>query len=254
MKILHSLFFRAMCGLVSGVLLLMYRDEMYQWVTIVLGIVFFLSGVASCILYLAERKRASKEKARAEEVENYNKNSKKDASHKEGNEKSSHDKGNHSLPIEGEGSGRGSLSYPITGEGSGRGSVITGIASIIFGAMLALAPQTFMPWLSYIFAALLGLGSLLLIFNLAMSLRTRRLHWLLWVAPLLLFLCAVLIIVIPERLEQKDTILGTALVLYGLTEIINGLALHKRPTPLTPSREEGGGVDTPLAENKENNI
>ena len=40
-----------------GVLLIKYREETVTWLTIVIGILFFLSGVISCVAYFVARRR-----------------------------------------------------------------------------------------------------------------------------------------------------------------------------------------------------
>ena len=42
MKILQSSFFRSLCAIVVGVLLIQYREETVRWITILMGVMFFL--------------------------------------------------------------------------------------------------------------------------------------------------------------------------------------------------------------------
>ena len=56
MKVLQSSFFRALCALIVGALTIMYRDEAQKWLVIVIGVLFFLSGVISCAVYYGSRK------------------------------------------------------------------------------------------------------------------------------------------------------------------------------------------------------
>ena len=51
MKILQSSFFRAFTAIIVGGLLILYRQDMMQWLTIAIGILFFLSGVISLTAY-----------------------------------------------------------------------------------------------------------------------------------------------------------------------------------------------------------
>lgn len=53
MKILQSSFMRAICAIIVGALLVRYREQTVTWITIAIGILFFLSGVASCAAYFA---------------------------------------------------------------------------------------------------------------------------------------------------------------------------------------------------------
>ena len=58
MKIMRSSAFRAVCAVVTGVLLIKYREQTVEWITIAIGILFFLSGVVSVAAYLSARSRA----------------------------------------------------------------------------------------------------------------------------------------------------------------------------------------------------
>lgn len=58
MKIMQSSAFRAVCAVVIGVLLIKYREQTVEWITIAIGILFFLSGVVSVATYLSARSRA----------------------------------------------------------------------------------------------------------------------------------------------------------------------------------------------------
>ena len=60
MKILQSSIFRALITIVVGVLLLKYREETMHWLTIVIGLLFFISGLLSVCFYLYEKQRLKK--------------------------------------------------------------------------------------------------------------------------------------------------------------------------------------------------
>lgn len=55
---MQSSAFRAVCAVVIGVLLIKYREQTVEWITIAIGILFFLSGVVSVATYLSARSRA----------------------------------------------------------------------------------------------------------------------------------------------------------------------------------------------------
>ena len=59
MKIVQSSFFRAICSIIIGVLLLRYPDHTVTWITLAIGIMFLLSGVFSTLAYLNARKNSS---------------------------------------------------------------------------------------------------------------------------------------------------------------------------------------------------
>lgn len=52
MKIIGSSFFRALCAIAVGVLLLRTPDSTVEWITIAIGVLFFVSGAISCLDYL----------------------------------------------------------------------------------------------------------------------------------------------------------------------------------------------------------
>lgn len=51
MKIIQTSFFRAIAAIIVGALLIKYRQETVTWLTISMGVLFFLSGLISCIVY-----------------------------------------------------------------------------------------------------------------------------------------------------------------------------------------------------------
>lgn len=59
MQIIQSSLARAVSAIIMGVLLIKYREQTVTWLTIVIGILFFLSGVISCAAYFVARHRES---------------------------------------------------------------------------------------------------------------------------------------------------------------------------------------------------
>lgn len=51
MKILQSSFFRAICALAIGILLIKYPDNTVTWITVAIGCLFLLSGIISLVVY-----------------------------------------------------------------------------------------------------------------------------------------------------------------------------------------------------------
>ena len=51
MKLIKTSFFRAITAVIVGVLLITYREETITWLTIGIGILFFLSGLITCIIF-----------------------------------------------------------------------------------------------------------------------------------------------------------------------------------------------------------
>ena len=54
---------------VTGFLLVKYNQGAMTWLTITIGLLFFLSGAVSCIIYYVEKERIEKKKAKAEKEE-----------------------------------------------------------------------------------------------------------------------------------------------------------------------------------------
>ena len=60
MKVVHSSFFRALCAIIVGVLLIQYREQTVTWITIAIGVLFFLSGVISIATYFSAKRNVDK--------------------------------------------------------------------------------------------------------------------------------------------------------------------------------------------------
>lgn len=60
MKVIHSSFFRAICAIIVGALLIQYREQTVTWITIAIGVLFFLSGVISIVTYFSAKRNSSK--------------------------------------------------------------------------------------------------------------------------------------------------------------------------------------------------
>lgn len=69
MKVLQISAIRAIIVLVTGFLLVRYREETMTWMTITVGILFLLSGLVSCIAYYFEKEKVAKKTATAEQQE-----------------------------------------------------------------------------------------------------------------------------------------------------------------------------------------
>ena len=59
MKVLQSSVFRAICAIAIGILLIKYPDNTVTWITIAIGVLFFLSGVISLVVYYNALKHVS---------------------------------------------------------------------------------------------------------------------------------------------------------------------------------------------------
>ena len=181
MKVLQISAIRAIIVLVTGFLLVRYREETMTWMTITVGILFLLSGLVSCIAYYFEKEKVAKKTAKAEQQE---------AQQEEENLKSP--------------------SFPIAGVGS-----------IALGIILAVMPNTFITWVVYILAALLILGAVNQFMNLARSRQYARVPVYMWLFPTIILAIAILLISKPiETAQLPLLVLGWAFMYYGVLEFI----------------------------------
>ena len=89
-------------------------------------------------------------------------------------------------------------------------------------------PGTFVKWLLYILAIILILGAI----NLMMTLISVRKFCIMpsgyWVMPVLVLLAGVFILFKNEEAAKLPVIvMGIAMIVYGITEIVNSLAINK---------------------------
>lgn len=181
MKVLQISAIRAIIVLVTGFLLVRYREETMTWMTITVGILFLLSGLVSCIAYYFEKEKVAKKTAKAEQQE---------GQAEEDNLKSP--------------------SFPIAGVGS-----------ITLGIILAVMPNTFITWVVYILAALLILGAVNQFMNLARSRQYARVPVYMWLFPTVILAIAILLISKPiETAQLPLLVLGWAFMYYGVLEFI----------------------------------
>lgn len=179
MKVLQISAIRAIIVLVTGFLLVKYREETMTWMTITVGILFLLSGLVSCMVYYFEKEKVANETAKAEQQE---------GQPKEENLKSP--------------------TFPIAGVGS-----------ITLGIILAVMPNTFITWVVYILAALLILGAINQFMNLARSRQYARVPFYLWLFPTVILVVAILLISKPmEAAALPLLVIGWAFMYYGVLE------------------------------------
>ena len=182
MKVLQISAIRAIIVLVTGFLLVRYREETMTWMTITVGILFLLSGLVSCIAYYFEKEKVAKKTAKAEQQEAQQE--------EEENLKSP--------------------SFPIAGVGS-----------IALGIILAVMPNTFITWVVYILAALLILGAVNQFMNLARSRQYARVPVYMWLFPTVILAVAILLISKPiETAQLPLLVLGWAFMYYGVLAFI----------------------------------
>ena len=174
--------------ILAGALVVKYREDMVTWLTVGLGAIFFISGVISCISYYIQRKHVLK--MRAEGITLFDSEGK---------------------PI-----GQSMPTFPIVGVGS-----------MILGVILASMPETFLSWLTYIFAAIILLVSVYQIADLIVANRYGRVGWAYWVMPIIMLLAAIVALVNPEAISSSPLFfLGWAMMISGAVMIVNVLKIY----------------------------
>lgn len=182
MKVLQISAVRAIIVLVTGFLLVKYREDTMTWMTITVGVLFLISGLVACMVYYFEKEKVAKKTAKA--------------ALQEGQQEEEDLK---------------SPSFPIAGVGS-----------IVLGIILAVMPNTFTTWMVYILSALLILGAVNQFMNLARSRQYARVPVYMWVFPTISMVVAILLISRPietDALFFTLKIIGWAFMYYGVLEI-----------------------------------
>ncbi len=185
MKVIHSSLFRAVCAIIVGCLLIEYREQTVTWITIAIGVLFFLSGVVSLATYYSAKRSAAKA-ANTDTI--------------------LHDAAGRQL------TGL-SPNFPIVGLGS-----------VILGAILALMPDTFITWLMFILAMLLIMGAISQFASLATARRMGRVGIVYWLMPCVILLVGLLALFRPTAIASSPLlVIGWAMLVYGVVECINAL-------------------------------
>ena len=183
MKVLQISAVRAIIVLVTGFLLVKYREDTMTWMTITVGVLFLISGLVACMVYYFEKEKVAKKSAKA--------------ALQEGQQ---------------EEEDRKSPSFPIAGVGS-----------IVLGIILAVMPNTFTTWMVYILSALLILGAVNQFMNLARSRQYARVPVYMWVFPTISMVVAILLISRPietDALFFTLKVIGWAFMYYGVLEFV----------------------------------
>lgn len=183
MKVLQISAVRAIIVLVTGFLLVKYREDTMTWMTITVGVLFLISGLVSCMVYYFEKEKVAKKTAKA--------------ALQEGQQEEEDLK---------------SPSFPIAGVGS-----------IVLGIILAVMPNTFTTWMVYILSALLILGAVNQFMNLARSRQYARVPVYMWVFPTISMVVAILLISRPietDALFFTLKVIGWAFMYYGVLEFV----------------------------------
>ncbi|MBR4925241.1 MAG: DUF308 domain-containing protein [Prevotella sp.] len=200
MKIIQSAFFRAIVAIAMGVLLVKDPSGTLKWITILLGVLFLVVGVMSCINYFV---RVFQERKEAVEID---------------------EKGR---PMRRSAFGKGRSSFPMSSAGS-----------VLFGLVLILRPDLFDEILMYILGAFIIVGAINQFVKLALINRIARVHWLFWVFPVILLIAGVWLIIKPFAvLDTTMYAIGWCLLLLGVVECITAIKDYAASKKVTEAEE-----------------
>ncbi len=200
MKIIQSSIFRAIVAIAMGVLLVKDPSGTLRWITILLGVLFLVMGVMSCINYFVH---IFHERRAAVEID---------------------EKGR---PVRRSAFGVGRSAFPMSSVGS-----------VLFGLVLILRPSLFDEILMYILGAFIIVGAINQLVKLALINRIARVHWLFWVFPIILFVIGVWLIIKPFAvLDTTMYAIGWCLLLLGVVECIVALKDYAASKKITEAEE-----------------
>ena len=192
---MQSSLVRAVMAFAVGALIIKYREETVHWLTVVIGALFFVSGLISVVL----NRRPTPSLPKGGSLESYS--------------ESNTDANQTPSPREG---------------GGGWLTSLVGFGSIILGIILALMPTTFITGLQYVLAAMLVLGAVNQFVNLAQASRWCHVGWFYWLLPVVVLLVAIFMIWRPvETAAAPLFIIGWCMLLYGAAELLGGVMVWK---------------------------
>lgn len=195
MKIMQSGVVRAVCAIIVGGLLIKYREQTVTWMTIAIGVLFFISGALSCASYVSALRH--KDDAQVFDAD--------------GRQLTG------LTPV-----------FPIVG-----------IGSLILGLVLAVMPDVFVTWLTYILAAILILGAVGQYVALTSAARVARIGWGFWVMPSVVLLTGVVAVAFPKAIAAAPLlVIGWCMVVYGAVEIINAVKVRQLRRTLEKTAKE----------------
>ena len=59
MKVFRSSIFRALCAIVIGALLVKYREQTVTWITVLIGVIFLVSGIISITAWFSAKRKGA---------------------------------------------------------------------------------------------------------------------------------------------------------------------------------------------------
>ena len=196
MKIIQYSVFRALCAIAVGALLVKYREDMVEWMTIAIGVLFFLSGLAAMIASMTKKRVVEEELQTSDSTE----------------------------LAESVDTQTSSPNSPATERNGWGWSSFVGMGCMILGLILALMPQTFVHFLVYIISAFLIIGAIQQFVTLAVARRDASVGFFYWVMPTLLLIVGGIALFKPTTFASAPLFfIGWFLMIYGIVECINAL-------------------------------
>lgn len=196
MKIIQYSVFRALCAIAVGALLVKYREDMVEWMTIAIGVLFFLSGLTAMIASITKKKVAKEELQTSDSTE----------------------------LAESDNSQASDLNAQATERNGWGWGAFVGLGCMILGLILALMPQTFVHFLVYIISAFLIIGAIQQFVTLAVARRDASVGFFYWVMPTLLLIVGGIALFKPTTFATAPLFfIGWFLMIYGVVECINAL-------------------------------
>jgi len=201
MKIFQSSVFRAICAIAIGIMLIKYPDNTVTWITIVIGVLFLLSGIISLVVYYHSLRQYSKQESLSGGV--------------------------YITDSEGQRIEIPKPTFPIVGVGSA-----------ILGLLLALTPNVFVTGLMYIIGGILVLGAVNQFMNLLNARRFGKIGFGYWILPCIILLTGLYVIIRPmDPPAMAMLILGWCTLVYGVTELINAIKIHNEKRKFAKAQE-----------------
>lgn len=224
MRIIQSSLFRAIVAIAVGVLLVKYREDTMKWLTIVIGLLFFLSGAITLIVYYYERQRLQRD---------INDITEDDFSHDsypsdDGIEDAVivEDDSDDSTATQASTEKRQDISAQTAAKRKPM-FPFAGLGSTILGVILAVMPVDFIIGVTYVLAALLIIGAIQQIVSLLLARRFASIPLLFWFFPVVTLVVGILVVAHPmDTATLPLKVIGWAMMFYGVVECINTVKIH----------------------------
>ena len=115
---------------------------------------------------------------------------------------------------------------------------IVGIGSLILGLLLALTPNVFATALMYIIGGILILGAINQFMNLLSARSFGKIGFGYWIFPCVILLAGIFVMLKPlAPVQMAMVVLGWCTLLYGVTELINALKIHREKRKFAKAQE-----------------